>query len=258
MFVQSSPSSNLAAKTRDRVVKAGRVKIGMFIFLIVFFANISVSLQDAAAQGYGQSQSVLADIDCSAAPTFLHYPVYRIPLRVHLGKSGRTPEEFNTILREINDIWLSQAGICFEMQIVLDDHQTEEGMDIWFLPVLPGGAELNGYFRSDHNIQVRDTPILGHAGHPAHSPAARTAAHECGHGLSLVHRQDSDDNLMRSKTYGWQLNGLEVQEARSAAVEKALRDTRPRSCGEPRMMSFSDSSANQGSASNATFIKSSP
>jgi len=257
MFIQRAPSCYLATKTR-KVVKASHVKIGMAIFLIVLCTGVSVSHRDAAAQDYGQSQSVLAAIDCTAAPTLLYYPVYRIPLRVHLGKSGRTPEEFKPILREINNIWLSQAGICFEMQIVLDDKPFEQGMDIWFLPVLPGGPELNGYFRGDHNIQVRDTPILGPAVHPAHSPAARTAAHECGHGLSLVHRQDSDDNLMRSKTYGWQLNGLEIQEARRAALEKALRDTRPRSCGEPRMTSFSESSENQGSASNATFLKLSP
>jgi hypothetical protein len=155
---------------------------------------------------------------------------------VHLGESGRSPAGFKEILEEINEIWLSQAGICFEMQAVLDDVPLQQGMDIWFLPVLPGGPGLNGYYRNDHNIQVRDTPILSPAAHPAHYPAARTAAHECGHGLSLFHRQDSNDNLMRSKTYGWHLNVLEIMEARKAAAEKALPDTTPRHCGEPQIL----------------------
>jgi hypothetical protein len=154
---------------------------------------------------------------------------------VHLGESGRSPAGFKEILEEINDIWLSQAGICFEMQAVVDDVPLEQGMDIWFLPVLPGGPGLNGYYRNDHSIQVRDTPILGPAAHPAHHPAARTAAHECGHGLFLFHRQESDDNLMRSKTYGWHLNAREIMDARKAAVDKALPDTTPRHCGEPQI-----------------------
>jgi hypothetical protein len=208
---------------------------------IAFTTILSFSPRHAAAGEQGRSQPVLAAIDCSRVPILPHDPVYRIPLRVHLGESMRSPEDFKVILEEINDIWLSQAGICFEMQIVLHDEPLEQGMDIWFLPILPGGPDLNGYFRGDHNIQVRDTPILGNARHPAHYPAARTAAHECGHGLSLMHRQDSEDNLMRSKTYGWQLNGKEIQEARRAAAEKGLQDTRPRNCGEPGRVSLSGS-----------------
>ena len=47
-------------------------------------------------------------------------PVYRIPLRVHLGDSNRPQMEWIPILEEINTIWLSRAGICFEIHIV--DH----------------------------------------------------------------------------------------------------------------------------------------
>ena len=209
---------------------------GLVVLFIAICTVMFFSYRDAAAQEHNRPQYVTASIDCSAAPTLLHYPVYRIPLRVHVGESGRSPAEFKVILEEINDIWLSQAGICFEMQIVQDDEPLEKGMDLWFLPILPGGPGLNGYFRDEHNIQVRDMPILGPAAHPAHYPAARTAAHECGHGLSLRHRQDSDDNLMRSKTFGWQLNGREVQEARRTAAEKALLDTRPGKCEEPRIL----------------------
>jgi len=160
-------------------------------------------------------------------------PVYRISLRVHLGESSRTPQDFKDILDEINHIWLSQAGICFEMHVVQDDEPLEQGMDIWFMPELPGVPGLNGYYRNDHDIQVRDTPILKPAEHPARHPAARTAAHECGHGLSLSHRQDADDNLMRSKTYGWRLNDQEIGAARRAAAKMALPDAPLRECAEP-------------------------
>jgi len=178
----------------------------------------------SAAQDIAQQQLAADHIDGCIAPSFPLGPLYRIPLRVHLGESGRNLQEFKDILDEINHIWLSQAGIFFVMQVVLDDEPLEQGMDIWFMPVLQGGPGLNGYFRSDHDIQVRDTPMLKPAEHPARHPAARTAAHECGHGLSLPHRQDSDDNLMRSKTYGWQLNAQEIRDARKAAAEMALPD----------------------------------
>jgi hypothetical protein len=215
-----------------------RVKIGRVLLCLAFCALLSFLHHDAAAEERGRSQNVVsADIDYSVVPTLGHDPVYRIPLRVHLGESGRSPADFVAVLEEINDIWLPQAGICFEMQIVKGDEPMEKGMDIWFLPVLPGDPGLNGIFRDEHHIQVRDTPILGPASHPAHYSAARTAAHECGHGLSLLHRQDSDDNLMRSKTYGWQLNAREVQVARGAAAEKALQDTAPRNCSYPRIES---------------------
>jgi hypothetical protein len=169
----------------------------------------------------------------SSASPFPLGSVYRIPLRVHLGESSRSPQEFRDILDEINRIWLSQAGICFEMQVVLDNEPLEQGMDIWFMPILPGDPGMNGYFRSSHDIRVCDTPVLGPAEHPARHPAARTAAHECGHGLSLSHRQDSDDNLMRSKTYGWQLNDREIRDARRAAAKMSLPDAALRGCAEP-------------------------
>ncbi len=209
---------------------------GTRMFFISFCAVLSLSSPNAAEREPGPLRQAKAAIDGPVAPTLRHAPVYRIPLRVHLGESGRSPGDFIAILDEINSIWLTQAGICFEMQIVLDNRPLEQGMDIWFMPNLPGGAGLNGYFRDEHNIQVRDTPVLGPAANPAHYPAARTAAHEFGHGLSLQHRQNSDDNLMRSKTFGWQLNRKEIQEARGAAAEKALQDTAPRKCEEPRIL----------------------
>jgi hypothetical protein len=164
-----------------------------------------------------------------------YVPVYRIPLRVHVGKSGRRPSQFRMILDEMNRIWWAQAGICFEIQEVTHDKLMANGIDIWFLPVLKEYSSSNGYYNGDHEIYVRDNPILGAAPHVAQSSAARTAAHELGHVLGLSHRQDSNDNLMRSKTYGWQLNELEIRHARVVASQKALQDLSPLRCGTPEI-----------------------
>jgi len=155
-------------------------------------------------------------------------PVYRIPLRVHLGDSNRPQRAWIPILEEINTIWLSRAGICFEIQIVDHDEKSPNGLDLWFEATIP---EWNGYYCDEHDIHVRDDPELRPAGSPAKFSAARTAAHEIGHALNLDHRQNSDDNLMRSKTYGCQLHPDEVKITRANAKQLALQDTIPEHCG---------------------------
>jgi hypothetical protein len=157
-------------------------------------------------------------------------PVLRIPLRIHLGKSAWRPVGFLPLAEEINSIWLMQAGICFEIELVQHDRPALDGFDLWFMPVLEERPSYNGLFKDVHNIYVRDVPILGPAKQPAHSSTARTAAHEMGHALGLHHRQESDDNLMRSKTYGWQLSAEEIQQARRAAFSEALPDQKPFRC----------------------------
>lgn len=156
-------------------------------------------------------------------------PVYRIKLRVHLANSSRTPEEFEPIFAEINKIWLTQAGICFEIHTVDHDITLIDGLDMWFSPDIGG---YNGYYDGEH-IQMSDFPVLAHAANPAESSAARTAAHELGHALNLRHRQDSDENLMRSRTYGWRLNAQEILHARETAADIAIKDTSPFNCGPP-------------------------
>ena len=162
-------------------------------------------------------------------------PVYNIPLRVHLGLSGRSAADFRDILEDINHIWLSQAGICFEIEVVMNDDIVASGFDIWFMPEIEEYEDSNGNYAGRNDIKVRDLPLLKASSTPSKHPAARTAAHELGHGLGLPHRQDSDDNLMRSRTTGWQLNSDEIALARktAAALAPGMRDGRE--CGPIRV-----------------------
>lgn len=157
-------------------------------------------------------------------------PIYQIPLRIHLEKSRRAAEEFRQILEEINFIWLSQAGICFQIETVNHSELIDNGLDLWFSFSLP---VYNGYYADDNDIHVLDTPKLNPALNPAQHPAARTAAHELGHSLNLRHNQTSDDNLMRSKTFGWQLSQEEVYRARTAAQEKVFTQEKKMPCLPP-------------------------
>ncbi len=170
------------------------------------------------------------DAGVKRGPDSPELPYYRLPLTVHVGGSGRPRQEFREIFAEINRIWLTQAGICFEVTAVDGEGLLPGGIDLWFLPDI---GKHNGYYAGPTAMKVRDHPELGPAEDPSTSPAGRTAAHEIGHALGLVHRQDSDENLMRSRTLGWKLDAGEIRTARIAAASFALRGETPSGCGEP-------------------------
>ena len=157
-------------------------------------------------------------------------PLYRIAVRVHVGESGMSDAELLDVLDEMNFIWRSQAAVCFEYEVVEHDTVMSDGFDMWFKPSV--GAP-NGYYAGDHDIHVRDVPNLNSAPNPAMIAAARTAAHELGHGLTLDHDQTSDDYLMRSGTYGWQIPQYQIDASRDRAAQKALADTTPLDCADP-------------------------
>jgi hypothetical protein len=167
-------------------------------------------------------------------------PVYRIAARAHAAGSALTDAEFEDIFAEVNVIWLSQAGVCFEFELV-DHEQLGERFDIWYEP--GGASDPNGYYSGDHDIWSRDHPSLGAAPNPVQYPTARTTAHEFGHGLGLDHQDfgnacpdgtgnlDCDDLLMRSGRRGFFLSDEEIMSARTVAARKALADTTPLGCG---------------------------
>jgi hypothetical protein len=177
-----------------------------------------------------------------AAPEPPYTPVYRISVRVHIGQSTLPRDELRGALEEANQIWLAQAGICFEFHTVLDDVTQSTGFDLWFVPVVPSDPSVNGIYMGDHDIWSRDYPNLGSAPNPVTYPAARTSAHEIGHGLRLNHYNDyadSFDHLMSSGRLGFKVSNpnlagvYEIDVARARAQQKALADTTPLSCGAP-------------------------
>jgi hypothetical protein len=163
-------------------------------------------------------------------------PVYRVELRVHRGKSNLPAAELRNALEEMNSIWWSQAGVCFEITSTLDDAKAPVGFDIWFVPQVPDPPGANGVFKGDHDIWSRDYPNLRAAAKPATYRAARTSAHELGHGLGLRHYDgfpDSTESLMGSGFLGWQLHDAEVEIARARARVKANPNTTPMTCSPP-------------------------
>jgi hypothetical protein len=179
-------------------------------------------------------------------------PVHRIPLRVHMALSNLTDAELGPILAELNDIWLLQGGICFEIEVTNDETNRTDGFDFRYTAgQIPGAATSNGVTRGAHDIWSIDHPNLGSAPNPVRYPTARTTAHELGHALNLDHENpppstdcatpcycvtlgmECNDFLMRSGRMGYFLSDPEVQIARTRAAQRALPDTTPTACGAP-------------------------
>jgi hypothetical protein len=179
-------------------------------------------------------------------------PVYRVPLRVHIGESKLSDADLGPIFDELNRIWLEQAGICFEIEVTSADTNRSDGFDFRYTSgSIPGASGANGLTQNAHAIWSIDHPQLGSAPHPVMNPTARTTAHELGHALGLAHenpppssdcsdpcycveRMDNcDDYLLRSGTKGFFVSPPEVQITRKNALKVALSDQSPVQCSAP-------------------------
>jgi len=182
-------------------------------------------------------------------------PVFRIPLRVHTSLSELTEAELMPILQEMNEIWLEQAAVCFEIEVTESEENREDGFDFRYtageIPIARGS---NGVYQDPHSIWSIDHPRLNDVMKPVMQPTARTTAHELGHALGLGHENpppsndcsrpchcveladDCDEYLMRSGSKGFFISKPEIETARGRAPRFALSDQGPTQCAEPVFM----------------------
>lgn len=189
------------------------------------------SLPDAQS---GQADDAGASRDAGSLP---FSQAFHIALRVHRESSGLSGAALASILEEVNEIWWKQAAVCFEVEVVRSAEVRRDGFDLWFhRSGLGCGASGNGVYCGDHDIHSLDAPSLGATNEriwDTRQDAARTSAHELGHGLNLDHYNgfaDSNDSLMSSGRQGFKLHDSEITTARTRALAKALASSSTAPC----------------------------
>jgi hypothetical protein len=214
--------------------------------------NGSSAGRGGAGPSAGRGGASAAGMGGSAAPGLT--PVYRVPLRVHVGMSKLTDAELGPIFAELNSIWLEQAGVCFEIEVTSAETNRTDGFDFRYTSgQIPGASTANGLTQSAHSIWSIDHPRLNDVAMPVMNPTARTTAHELGHALGLEHENpppstdcaspcycvqlgdDCDEYLLRSGTKGFHISKPEVDIARGRAARVALKDQASQ-CGAPVIM----------------------
>jgi hypothetical protein len=169
-----------------------------------------------------------------------------LPVVFHLGASValRSAKDLQIILAEVQRIY-DQAGIQIEPRVVLDT-LTSQHLDVYYQPVINNSPGVNGVSRgrNPREVFIRDTVRLQRVDDQRplkialpshlrldptdldsitptqyHASQARTTAHEMGHQLGLLHRQDIT-NLEATGTTGWTLNRAEIVTVRRAAVHR--------------------------------------
>ncbi len=149
-------------------------------------------------------------------------PGYAVQLTVHTPRSAQSEADLCAVLSEVNDIWWSQVGVCFEIQVLASDDAAEGALDLWFErdAPFPNGVVANGVYVSPDEIFSLDAPDLANVREPVRYPAARTSAHELGHALGLGHQDCGacDELLMRSGTKGFKLVNSEPADVDEIAV----------------------------------------
>src|SRR5215475_12417908 len=115
-------------------------RIGGVLLLV-----ISTALQGQQLRTSGASISGMSASDTSGRPAGPggfepapgRTPVYRVKLRVHNRQTTLPAAELRKSLEEMNSIWWSQAGVCFEITSTKDDARARDGFDIWFVSEVP-------------------------------------------------------------------------------------------------------------------------